>query len=128
MQILLIEDDPNLAKFYTRALMRAGHVVTGHRRGDEGLQAARTGSYDLIVLDWYLPGADGITVLRELRIHGLETPILMISGSGEMGRREALDAGADGFLHKPCGLDELITCVASMTDLPVRPSVPAHAA
>jgi two-component system, OmpR family, response regulator len=115
MHVLLIEDDPSLAKFYSRALMRAGHVVTVHRRGDEGLQAARTGSCDIIILDWFLPVMDGISLLRELRGQGIETPVLMMSGSGELGRREALAAGADAFLAKPCGLDELIAAAAALS-------------
>jgi two-component system, OmpR family, response regulator len=128
MHVLLIEDDPSLVKFYTRALMRAGHVVTVHKRGDEGLEATRTASYDIIILDWYLPEVDGITILRDLRIRRVETPVLMMSGSGELGRQEALAAGADAFLEKPCGLEELTNFVAAMTSPALRSGLPAEAA
>jgi DNA-binding response OmpR family regulator len=114
MRVLLIEDDPNLSTFYSRALRRAGHDVTVQNRGDEGLLVVQKLKFDAIVLDWFLPGLDGISLLKEMRGIGMETPVLMLSGSGDLGREEALAAGADGFLGKPCGLEELADGVSAL--------------
>jgi two-component system OmpR family response regulator len=107
MHVLLIEDDPDLVTFYSRALMRAGFVVTAQRTGDDGLRMALSNSFSAIVVDWFLPGMDGLTVVREIRGRGVDTPILMLSGSGELVREQAIAGGANGFLSKPCGLQEL---------------------
>lgn len=115
MHVLLIEDDPSLGVFYTRALKRAGYEVTIERRGDDGLRNALLHPYDLLILDCYLPGMDGIAILRELRAQGSEVPALVVSGVNESVRQAALEAGASAFLMKPCGLDELTNCVAIMT-------------
>lgn len=115
MKVLLVEDDPSLCTFFKRALLRAGYEPTTLLRGDEGLIAATTSEFDLIVLDGYLPGVDGMDILKELRLRGDETPILMLSGSGDRAREQALEAGANAFLPKPCGLDDLTNAVAILT-------------
>jgi DNA-binding response OmpR family regulator len=112
MRVLLIEDDPSLCTFYSRALGRAGYEVILEHRGDDGLRLALTLPFDIIVLDWYLPGMDGISVLKELREQGSDLPVLVLSGSGDLGREEAIASGADAFLGKPCGLQELSNCVS----------------
>ncbi len=115
MRVLLIEDDPSLCTFFSRALKRAGYDVTIEHRGDLGLQSAQNFPPDLLVIDCFLPGLNGVRVLRELREQGFEAPILMLSGSTDLVRDEALEAGANAFLAKPCGLEDLTNCVAMLT-------------
>jgi two-component system, OmpR family, copper resistance phosphate regulon response regulator CusR len=113
LHILLVEDDPTLNLFFVRALRRAGHTIETHTRGDHGLQAAITGDFDVAVLDCRLPGLDGFDVIAGIRAVKPEQRVLLLTGAGDIGKREALAAGADAFLPKPCGLDELLSSVAS---------------
>jgi two-component system OmpR family response regulator len=128
MQVLLIEDDPHLATFYSRALTRSGFLVTTHARGDEGLRAALSGAFDAVVLDWFLPGMDGIMVVQQMRARGVDTPVLMVSGSGDMVREEAIAAGATAFLGKPCGLKEMTDGVMKMLTSGMMRNLEANAA
>lgn len=128
MHVLLIEDDPDLATFYSRALTRAGFVVTSQRTGDGGLRTALADPFDAILVDRLLPGLDGLTVVREIRGRGFDTPILMLSGSEEMARGEAIAAGANSFLSKPCGLQELTERVMALTTSGMVQNLSADAA
>jgi DNA-binding response OmpR family regulator len=112
LHILLVEDDPTLNLFFVRALKRAGHTIETHTRGDYGLHAALTGEFDIAVLDWRMPGMDGLDVIAGIRAAKPEQKVLLLSGAGDLGRREAIAAGADAFLSKPCGLDELLSSVS----------------
>jgi DNA-binding response OmpR family regulator len=77
--------------------------------GSDGLFAATTGGHDSVVLDWMLPGLDGITVCRRLREHGNRLPVLMLTARDQIPDRVAgLDAGADDYLPKPFSFDELL--------------------
>ena len=114
LRVLLVEDDAMLAAFLIRALGRAGHHVESRTRGDEGLRAALGGAFDVLVLDWRLPVLDGLEVVRALRLAGSELRVRMLSGNGDFRRQEALDAGADEFLNKPCGLEEFTAAVAAL--------------
>jgi DNA-binding response OmpR family regulator len=118
VRILLIEDDSSLSFFLARALRRAGYDVFIECRGDTGLQRALNESFDLIILDWYLPGSTGLDILKALRANMIETRTMMLSGSGDDIREEALDVGIDSFLAKPCGLDALIDAVANVLRAP----------
>jgi two-component system OmpR family response regulator len=109
--VLLVEDDDALALFFTRALRRAGHHVEVALRGDEGLRLALSGRFDVMVLDWHLPGLDGHTVLSAIRAAKIPVNVLMLTGYGDTHRDSALTAGADAFLEKPCGLEELVAAV-----------------
>ncbi|MFN8108742.1 MAG: response regulator transcription factor [Thermoleophilia bacterium] len=109
MLILVIEDDPTLADLLMRGLRDAGHDVVVHGDGREGLEAAAAGAFDAVVLDWMLPGMDGPSVCRELRLRGRDTPVLMLTARAAVPDRVAgLDAGADDYLAKPFALDELL--------------------
>lgn len=123
LNLLLVEDDDALLLFFTRALRRAGYHVETCRRGDEGLEMALSGRFDLLLLDWHLPGLDGHAVLSRIRAAGTALHVLMLTGYGDTHREAALQAGADAFLEKPCGLEELVGAVAKFT----KPSVAAAA-
>ena len=108
MQVLLVEDDPRVARVVDRGLTEAGHRVTVAGDGAEGLAQAAGGSYDLIVLDVMLPAIDGLEVCRRLRHQHVRTPILMVTARDAVPDRVAgLDAGADDYLVKPFALKEL---------------------
>ena len=113
-RILLVEDDPSLRLFYSRALRRAGFIVSLQCRGDAALQEAIADPFDLIILDWFLPGIGGLDILQGLRPRAGNTRVMILSGSGDEVRRAALSAGADYFLPKPCGMDELTQAAADL--------------
>jgi len=102
MQILIVEDDRRLARQLKKGLDELGHSASLVFEGTEGLEAARAGGFDVMVLDVMLPGLDGLSILRRFREQGGDTPILLLTG------RDApedivtgLDAGADDYLTKP---------------------------
>src|SRR5690242_6541729 len=109
MKILVVEDNKKLARFIVRALTEEGYVVDQVDNGAAAIQQAQRIDYDIVVLDWMLPDVDGLAVCRELRAHGVQTPILMVTARAEVAERIAgLDAGADDYLTKPFDLGELL--------------------
>ncbi|WP_375389795.1 response regulator transcription factor [uncultured Amnibacterium sp.] len=112
--LLLVEDDPQLGPLMVEVLGE-DYAVTLIRDGDEGLEAARRGDFDAIVLDRRLPGTDGVGVVRELRSTGVTTPVLMLTALGTVGDRvDGLDAGADDYLVKPFDFAELAARLRSI--------------
>jgi DNA-binding response OmpR family regulator len=102
MRILVVEDEKKLAGFIKRALVEDAHAVDVVNDGEEGSYLAKTGSYDLILLDITLPKKDGLSVLRELREEKRPTPVLILSARGGVKDRvQGLDLGADDYLAKP---------------------------
>ncbi len=115
MKILVVEDDAKVGPFLVRVLMEEGYVVDSCRDGEAAIAQAGTGIYDLLLLDWMLPGADGVSVCRTLRERGITTPILMLTARGEVAERViGLEAGADDYLVKPFELDELLARVRAL--------------
>jgi two-component system OmpR family response regulator len=109
VRVLVVEDDRRLAAVLEQALVEAGHAVEIVHTGPGGLQAATLGDFDVIVLDWMLPGLEGPAVCRALRERQVLTPVLMLTARGTVTDRvEGLDALADDFLTKPFSLDELL--------------------
>src|SRR5215471_4987827 len=115
IRILIVEDEPELADFVIRGLREEGFVVEHAPDGDLGSSAMRTGTWDLIVLDWWLPGEDGLSVLKRYRQAGGMTPVLFLTARDAVADRvRGLDAGADDYLCKPFAFDELIARVRAL--------------
>ncbi|MBC8336296.1 MAG: response regulator transcription factor [Anaerolineae bacterium] len=113
-RILIIEDDPAILKLLQRGLAYEGYVVDTAVDGRSGLLMARDNQPDLVVLDWMLPGMDGLEVCHRLRTGG-EVPIVMLTAKDTIQDRvQGLDAGADDYLVKPFNLDELLARVRAL--------------
>lgn len=122
MRILLIEDDERLAAVMARVLRQERFDVDLAHDGDSGLDAALTGSYDAVVIDWMLPRRDGVEIIRELRRERIETPLLMLTARGELPERvHGLDAGADDYLAKPFAFEELLARLRALLRRRERP-------
>jgi two-component system response regulator MprA len=107
-RILVIEDDEAILRFLRRGLAYEGYIVDTATDGQSGLALARDHPPDLVVLDWMLPGLDGLEVCRRLRAGG-PVPILMLTAKDTIHDRvQGLDAGADDYMVKPFDLDELL--------------------
>lgn len=115
MDILLVEDEPQLAAHVQRALDRAGHSVSHAGNGPDAVELAGSQHFDLVVLDVNLPGIDGFEVLTRIRTAGLPLRVLMLTARAEIGDRVAgLKAGADDYLTKPFALEELLARVEAL--------------
>lgn len=109
MLILVVEDDPSVSRFLVRGLQEEGWTVDLCERGDDAVVQGVRHPYDMILLDWRLPGLDGVSVLRAWRTRGLDTPVIMLTArSGVEATVEALDAGADDYMSKPFRFEELL--------------------
>lgn len=109
MLILVVEDDPSVSRFLVRGLQEEGWTVDLCERGDDAVVQGARHPYDMILLDWRLPGLDGVSVLRAWRTRGLDTPVIMLTArSGVEATVEALDAGADDYMSKPFRFEELL--------------------
>jgi two-component system response regulator MprA len=113
-RILVIEDDPAILKMLQRGLGFEGYTVDLANEGRSGLNLAREHHPDLVILDWMLPGMDGLEVCRRLRLVG-SLPILMLTAKDTIQDRvQGLDAGADDYLVKPFDLDELLARIRAL--------------
>lgn len=113
-RILIIEDDPAILKLLQRGLAYEGYTVDVATDGRGGLNLARDHAPDLVVLDWMLPGMDGLEVCHRLRTGG-SIPILMLTAKDTVQDRiQGLDAGADDYMIKPFNLDELLARVRAL--------------
>jgi DNA-binding response OmpR family regulator len=108
-KILLVEDDEPLARFVRDSLSREHYAVEAVTSGLQAYEMLRAYSYDLIILDWELPGKPGVEVCREFRNGGGKTPVLMLTGKGTIPDKEVgFDSGADDYLTKPFHIKELL--------------------
>jgi two-component system response regulator QseB len=115
MRILIVEDDPRISDPVAEHLRRQLHVVEVQVDGSAGLEYARSGVYDLVILDVMLPGLDGLTVCRRLREMGSAAPVLMLTARDAVDDKvKALDYGADDYLVKPFDLAELSARVRAL--------------
>ncbi|MBE9076927.1 response regulator transcription factor [Romeria aff. gracilis LEGE 07310] len=110
--ILIIEDEEKLAKFVQLELGYEGYEVTVANDGLSGLMAARDSDPDLVLLDWMMPGLNGLEVCRRLRATGAMMPIILLTAKDGIEDRVAgLDAGADDYVVKPFSIEELLARV-----------------
>jgi DNA-binding response OmpR family regulator len=115
MRILVVEDDKKTATFITKALKAEGFAVDHMRDGDDALAALEITPFDAVVLDIMLIGRDGLSVLKQMRARGHQTPVLLLSARGALNERvEGLNAGAEDYLPKPFALEELIARVHAL--------------
>lgn len=122
-RILVIEDDEAILAFLRRGLAYDGYIVDTATDGQTGLILAADNPPDLVVLDWMLPGIDGLEVCRRLRASN-NVPILMLTARTSVNDRvQGLDAGADDYLVKPFNLDELLARIRALLrrTMPERP-------
>ncbi len=109
MRVLVVEDDPRIARRLEAVLQEAGYAVDAVDNGEEAWFRGDTEDYDAVVLDLGLPRMDGLTVLRQWREGGRDVPILILTARGAWAERVAgIDAGADDYLVKPFVMEELL--------------------
>jgi two-component system, OmpR family, response regulator len=115
MRLLLIEDDPKIARFVRTGLHEAGYIVDHAANGEDGLHFFVTETYDAAIVDLMLPGIDGLSLIRDIRSQGITTPILILSARRKVNERvEGLTIGADDYLTKPFAFTELLARVQAI--------------
>ncbi|NJM74007.1 MAG: response regulator transcription factor [Scytonema sp. RU_4_4] len=109
-QILIVEDEARLAAFVEKGLRKNGFSTTVAADGEQALHMTQKSSFDLILLDLKLPIKDGWTVLRELRTHSKQFPIIIVvtAMSDEQNRSAALKGGANDYVTKPFSFHDLL--------------------
>ena len=116
MRLLVVEDEKSLRDDITKKLRLDGYEADACGDGNEARELLAVERYDLVLLDINLPGADGMTILREFRTVNYETPVLILSARSEITDKvEGLDCGADYYLTKPFEPKELLACVRMLT-------------
>lgn len=112
VRILVIEDENEIADFLIRGLREEGFTVERAADGHEGWKQLKNGTWDVVLLDWWLPGADGLTLLRRFRQDDQGTPILFLTARDAVSDRvKGLDNGANDYLCKPFAFEELLARV-----------------
>jgi two-component system copper resistance phosphate regulon response regulator CusR len=115
IRILVIEDEASIADFLVRGLREEGFTVEHAADGESAWHALRTGSWDVVLLDWWLPGPDGLTLLQRYRQAGQQTPVLFLTARDAVSDRvRGLNGGADDYLCKPFAFSELLARVRAL--------------
>jgi DNA-binding response OmpR family regulator len=126
MRILLAEDDARLAEPLMDFLTSERHAVSWFSRGDQALEALLAGSYELALLDWMLPGLDGLAIVSQLRRRGSPILVLMLTARDSLGDVvEGLRIGADDYLVKPFRMMELAARIRSLERRAIHPYTPS---
>ena len=121
MRILVIEDDAEIADYLVRGLREEGFVVTHSADGDDAWHELQSRPWDVVLLDWWLPGQDGLTLLQRFRAGGGTAPVLFLTARDAVPDRvRGLDAGADDYLCKPFSFEELLARVRALSRRPSR--------
>src|SRR5438093_10518775 len=114
-KILVIEDEPKTANAIRSGLRGEGYDATVAKTGEDGFFQLNAEPFDLVVLDWMLPGRDGIEVLKTLRSRGAKTPVLLLTARDTIEDRVVgLDSGADDYLVKPFAFTELVARIRAL--------------
>lgn len=112
VRILVIEDEDEIADFLIRGLREEGFTVERATDGHEGWKQLKNGTWDVVLLDWWLPVTDGFTLLRRFRLDDQVTPILFLTARDAVSDRvKGLDNGANDYLCKPFAFEELLARV-----------------
>jgi two-component system, OmpR family, response regulator len=121
-KVLVIEDDDGTAEEIVTDLGDRGYLLDRASDGTDGLQRARTGGWDVLVVDRMLPGLDGLSVIEALRDEGIKTPVLVLSALNAVNDRvRGLRAGGDDYLAKPFALSELAARLEALLRRPGEP-------
>lgn len=114
-RVLYIDDSKDTCEMMATLLADAGLKVEYRLSAGEGLTLAKHGGFDLILLDWVLPDGSGTELCRTIRTFDPRTPIVFLSGRSHVSdQEEALDAGAQAFLMKPVGINELLSTLSQL--------------
>lgn len=114
-KILLVEDDPRIARFVVRGLEAEGHVIDVAEAGLAGMAMARESDYPLVILDRMLPDLDGLEICRQLRSEGHGCRVMMLTAKDALGDKVGgLNAGADDYLTKPFSFEEFVARVEAL--------------
>lgn len=109
MRILIIEDEPGIAAFLKQGLEEESYAVDTVEEGKEGLHLALSGEYDIILLDWMLPGLSGIEICRQFRKEFKDTPIIFLTAKDTLDETIfGLQSGANDYIKKPFHFEELL--------------------
>jgi two-component system copper resistance phosphate regulon response regulator CusR len=115
MKLLVVEDEKKTAAYLAKGLSENGFVVDVAKDGDQGLELALAGNFDLIILDVMLPQRDGWSILGSLRRAAIETPVLLLTARDSIPDRvKGLELGADDYLIKPFAFSELLARVRTV--------------
>lgn len=116
MKILLVEDEECLLAAVSHILREKGYTVDQAVDGEQGLDLALKGDYDIIILDYMLPKRDGLSLMQEFRTFNLDTPVVFLTArDAPEDRVKVLDAGADDYIVKPFSVDELLARLRVVT-------------
>lgn len=119
MWILLVEDEKHLAHSLKRGLEEEGNVVEVSYNGEEAELQGVTNDYDIVILDWRLPGMDGKEILKSWRSENRTFPVIMLTALGDLDHKVmGLDAGADDYISKPFSFDELLARIRALSRRP----------
>lgn len=122
MNILIVDDDPEIGSTIGGLLTRRNHAVTAATSGRDALALARAQAFDIVILDVRMPEMDGFAVLRALRADGYAGGVIMLTGQGDVEEAvEASQLGADDYLPKPVRIAALDRVLASVAAMPRRP-------
>ena len=115
MRLIIIEDDEKTSGALQSGLMQEGFSVTTAKTGEDGFFRLNTESFDLVVLDWMLPGRSGIEILKALRSRGARMPVLLLTARDAVHDRvHGLESGADDYLAKPFAFAELVARIRTL--------------